>query len=128
MLPVVPRREEFSLRLQPIDHRIGVFLDRRREDHQVEPLAHLLRRARETRNISITATAHMRNRSRQDSSKATTYPPQKIIAMRPLVHVVEYRVLRTDAGLSTHADVRRVQLYLDHVTRAHPAALGHAVD
>ena len=41
VLSVVPRREELALRLQPVDHGIRVLLHRRREHHQVEPLADL---------------------------------------------------------------------------------------
>lgn len=42
MLPVVPCRKEFPLRLEPVDDRIRVFLYRSREHNEVEPFAHLL--------------------------------------------------------------------------------------
>lgn len=48
--------------------------------------------------------------------------------MRSLVNIIQYRVLRSDAGLPTDPNVGRVQLDLHHVSCAHPAALRHAVD
>ena len=48
--------------------------------------------------------------------------------MRSLVNVIQYRVLRSDAGLPTNPNVSRVQLDLHHVSCAHPAALRHAVN
>ena len=42
VLPVVPCREELPLRFQPIDHRIGIFLNRGREYYEIEPLADLV--------------------------------------------------------------------------------------
>lgn len=48
--------------------------------------------------------------------------------MWPLMHVVENGMLRTDAGLPAHPDVRGVQFDLHHVSGAHPPALGHAMN
>lgn len=48
--------------------------------------------------------------------------------MWPLVYVVENRMLRTDAGLPAHPNIRGVQLDFNHVSGAHAPAFGHAVD
>ena len=54
--------------------------------------------------------------------------PQELVAVRPLVHIVQDGVLRADAGLATYTDVCRAELDLDHVSAVHAAALRHAVD
>lgn len=41
VLPVVACGKELPFRLEPVDDGVGVLLDRRREDHQVVPLAYL---------------------------------------------------------------------------------------
>lgn len=48
--------------------------------------------------------------------------------MRPLVHIIQDRVLRPNARLPANAHVRRGQPHLDHVSRAHAPAFAHAVD
>lgn len=42
VLPVVPCREEFPFRFQPVDYWVSIFLNRGREYNEVEPLADLI--------------------------------------------------------------------------------------
>ena len=62
------------------------------------------------------------------TSEVPPYPAQEVIAVRPLVHVIQNRVLGADRGLPPCGYVGGVEAYLDHVSRAHASALGHAVD
>lgn len=55
-------------------------------------------------------------------------PSQELVAVRPLVDVIQDWVLWPDRGLPPGALVGCVEADLDHVPGAHAAALRHAVD
>ena len=78
MLTVISTRKELALLLQPVNDRIGVFLDRSSENNEVIPFADL---------YTIRAS-HCDDKS--------TNPSQEIIAVRSLVNVIKNWMLRTE--------------------------------
>ena len=78
MLTVISTRKEFALLLQPVNDRIGVFLDRSSENNEVIPFADL---------YTIRAS-HCDDQS--------TNPSQEIIAVGSLVDVIKNWMLRAE--------------------------------
>ena len=63
VLAVEPVGEVLSFRLEPVDHRVGILLHRRREDHQVEPLGYLIPRVSHGHSRQASCLTFCRNLS-----------------------------------------------------------------
>lgn len=125
VLAVVPPDEVLAILLEPVDDRVGILLDRGREDDELIPFADLELQDKDTR-LSTRMSLKGGKHEKLQHGKQGADLAQKVIAMRPFVHVVQYRVLRRERGAAAEPD-GRVELDLDHMAGAHATAPGEAV-
>jgi hypothetical protein len=111
VLAVVSAAKVFAFTFDPVDDGICVLLHRCSENDEIVPFADL----RMTESVK-----------QKQKAEISSHLAQKVMAVWALVHVVQYRYLRT----KNHAVSSNGALKLDfnHMTSAHSPTFGHTVN